>query len=265
MITAIIPVKNEMYHIPKVMMTLLKTPVDIIIPIINGTIDDSIKSIHTFKETPVYPVFFSDSLGIDIPRAAGAWIALQIKTTIVLFIDGDMSGDISENIIQLINSIHHLKFDLALTNCYPRLDTGIISPLAMYVLHVRKELNKKLHLPSIQTASPSHGPHAISRKFLEIVPLELFAIPPTLLALAAKNEMRVGIGTTIPHSQLGSPLKGQIHSDLIAETIIGDCAEALQLFHEKPRHRYWNFKKYIGYHQQRRWDLLKEFIHHRFE
>lgn len=261
MITAIVPVKNEMHHVSKVLTSLRHVPVDSIIPVINGTTDASIKSINEFKDIPVYPVYFSKPLGIDIPRAAGARVALQLNASVSVFVDGDMSGDIGKNILQLVNSIKIEGLDLSLTNCYPDIKTRNISPLAMYILQVREELNQNLHLAYIGTASPSHGPHAISRRFLEMVSLEFLAIPPTLLAFAAKNKLKVGIGTAIPHSALGSPLRDQKHSNLIAETIIGDCAEALQLFKEKPRHRYWGQKKYTGYHCFRRWDLLKQFLY----
>lgn len=260
MITAIVPVKNEMHRILKVFASLKSVPVDAIIPVINGTTDDSIVSINTFKDVPVYPVCFPESLGIDIPRAVGAWLALEFNTSISVFCDGDMSGNIGENLLQLINGVKNDGLDLCLTDCYPNSDSQKISPLAMQILHVRKQLNQNLLIPHIGIASPSHGPHAVSGKLLKTVPVQFFAIPPTLLAFAAKNNLQVGIGTSIPHWALGSPLKSQAHSDLISETIIGDCAEALQLFKEKPRHRYWDRKKYVGYHPLRRWDLLKQFI-----
>lgn len=260
-ITAIIPAKNEVRHISKVISSLSRVPVDAIFPVINGTTDGSIEAVKEMKDIPVHPVCFSDSLGIDVPRAVGARMALKINSSITLFVDGDMSGDIGPNIGQLIDSIDDEGMDLALTNCYPDAELQTISPLARHILKVREELNRQLHLPHIGAASPSHGPHAISRKLLEMITPEFFAIPPILLAIAAQNNLKVGIGTAIPHSALGSPQKDSVHSNLIAETIIGDCAEALQLFRGKPRHRYWGQKKYTGYHSFRRWDLLKQFLY----
>lgn len=260
MITAVIPVRNEAKSIGKVINCLSSASVDIIIPVINGTTDDSLQIIKQIDGGNIFYCYFTEPLGYDIPRAIGATVALKLNSSLSIFIDGDMSGNIKHNIDELIISINKKKLDLALTDCYPNYKPEDISPLAKQILEVRKTLNQQLLLQHIGTASPSHGPHALSGKFLKMMPLHLFAIPPALLAIASKNNLKVGIGTSIPHSVLGSPLKDSTHSTMISETIIGDCAEALQIYLNQPRHRIWNKIEYTGYNQFRRWDILKQFI-----
>lgn len=260
MIAAVIPARNEALTLTKVIESLSLVPVDIIIPVLNGTTDESLDIIRELKGNQVYPVCFPEPLGFDVPRAIGAKVALDLKAQTVVFIDGDMSGDIWLNIRQLVEGVTQKGLDLALTDCYPDSQTRNISPLATEVLDVRRGLNIELSLSHIKAATPSHGPHAISRNLLEQTPLELFAVPPTLLANAAQKGLKVGIGTSVPHSALGSPLKDSIHSNLIADTIIGDSMEALNLFKKLPRYRCWKNKKYIGYNCFRRWDLLRKFL-----
>ena len=122
-------------------------------------------------------------------------------------------------------------------------------------------LNRTLGLEqSLGTASPSHGPHAVSRRLLLSVPLRELAIPPVSLALAVKKGFPVHIGTRIPHKELGSPDKNTRHARLIAETIIGDCMEAINVYHNQERRRTCDHVEYDGYHSQRRWDLLDNYL-----
>ncbi|MTI83360.1 MAG: glycosyltransferase family 2 protein [Firmicutes bacterium] len=264
-IAAVIPSQNEILTIPKVLNSLKQVPVDIIIPVINGTTDGSLEFIRKLKGEQLYPVCFPEPLGIDVPRAIGAKIARDLKAFMVIFIDGDMSGDIGQNIKQLVESVLEDRLDLALTDCYPHSHPRYISPLAAKVLEFRKNLNIELSLGHLGTASPSHGPHAISRRLLELTPVEYFALPPTLLVIAVQKDLKIGIGTSVAHSALGSQLKTSLHSSLIADTIVGDCIEASQLFKGLTRHRCRENNKYIGYHSTRRWDLLAKFLEHRIK
>lgn len=261
MLAVVIPVKNEEKRLKKTVETLFSIPSDLIIPVINGSSDSSCSIIRQFGSARINPLYFKEPLGIDVPRAIGAKSALDKGATAVLFLDGDMSGNIAKNLTDLISTVFEKNADMALTNCYPGNYMARLSKLASDVLNARVRLNREIGLEEIiGAASPSHGPHAVSRRFLLSVPLREIAIPPVSLGLASKYGLSVCVGTAIPHNNLGSPGKDSAHSDLIAETIIGDCIEALHVYKNEKRQRTAGSVEYLGYHSQRRWDLLDRFI-----
>lgn len=261
MLAAVVPARNEEKRIIRTIETLLTTPLDLIIPVLNGNTDNSPDYVRQIDSPRVLPLFFTDPLGIDLPRAVGAQIACNKGADAILFLDGDMEGNISKNLCALLENITLHQFDMSLTDCYPDAGQAKLSGLAACLLEERRQLNRVIGLENkIGAASPAHGPHAVSRRFLNTIPLKELAIPPVSLALAAKNNLRVNIGTTIGHKYLGSPEKDEDHAILIAETIIGDCIEAAAVFENKPRVRSKSGVEYVGYHLERRWDLLERFI-----
>jgi glycosyltransferase involved in cell wall biosynthesis len=261
MLAAVVPVQNEEARIKKVIETLLAVSCDLIIPVINGSSDNSHNIVSQLRSSRILPLFFKEPLGIDVPRAVGAKAALDGGATAILFLDGDMDGDIADNLEELVARVTSGPADMALTNCYPGEYQAALSSLASRVLKVRRNLNREAGLEqSIGPASPSHGPHAVSRRLLLSIPLRELAVPPVSLVLAAKRGMNICIGAAIPHKALGSPEKDPAHSDLIAETIIGDCLEALCVYRGKKRNRSHGPKEYNGYHLRRRWDLLDKFL-----
>ncbi len=261
MLAAVVPVKNEEKRLKKTIETLLAIPSDLIIPVVNGSSDNSINIVQQIQSERISPIYFKEALGIDIPRAVGAKVALHKGASMVLFLDGDMDGDIVENLRELSITAKKSLADMALTDCYPGEYLPGLSSLANEVLVVRRKLNREMGLEKIiGAASPSHGPHIVSRRFLQNVPLRDLAIPPVSLARALKSGLIIRVGASIPHKLLGSPEKNFMHSELIAETIIGDCLEALCAYRNKKRSRHSGLMSYEGYHPQRRWDLLYNFL-----
>ncbi|BAF58263.1 MAG: glycosyltransferase family 2 protein [Pelotomaculum sp.] len=260
MLAAVVPARNEEKSIKKIIDTLLGLPFDLIIPVINGCTDNSYGIVMQIKSPRVAPLYFKEPLGIDVPRAMGAKAALDKGATAVLFLDGDMDGDIAASLAELIAKVNN-GADMALTNCYPGEYQVRTSLLASFVLKVRSKLNREINLEHvIGAASPSHGPHAVSRRLLLSIPLKEVAMPPVTLALAAKKGLSVCVGTAVPHRALGSPDKDPAHSERIAETIIGDCLEAIRVYKNKKRHRSLGAVEYNGYNSCRRWDLLDDFL-----
>lgn len=261
MLAAVIPVKNEAANIQKVLRQILSLPVDLVMPVLNGCTDGSRGKVAEINDPRVKPLFFHEALGIDVPRAIGAWQARRAGAQAVLFVDGDMSGEIAALLHQLAAAVTGGRTHLALTDCYPPEALAGLSELASHLLAVRLSLNRELGLAGIiGPSSPSHGPHAVSRAFLERVPLRELAVPPVALALAARAGLTVQVAATTPHFRLGSPLRDAVHSRLIAETIIGDCLEALCVYEGKPRSRAKNNHLFMGYHPVRRFDLLDQFL-----
>lgn len=234
-------------------------PVDHIILVANGSKDATMREVLQQRIPKLQIIYFHECLGIDIPRAIGAKVALSLGSDVVVFVDGDMVGTFSENLMELVDGILLKHLDIALTNCYPSPPRHIerYNPTFQWRLNLNKELglDKKINL-----ATPAHGPHAVSRRLLENIPLRELAIPPVPVALARIQKLRIDVATTIPHYRLGSSIKNQIHTNKIIDTIVGDCLEAIAIFKNEPRTRQINNKAYIGYHSERRFDLLDAFL-----
>ncbi|GBG58206.1 glycosyl transferase [Sporomusaceae bacterium FL31] len=259
MISVVVPAKNEAGRAVTVLQNLGTLPIDHIIFISNGCKDATMYEVLQMRLPKLQIIYFHDCLGIDIPRAIGAKVALSLGSDVVAFVDGDMVGTFNENLMELVDGVLLKHLDMALTNCYPSPPRHIerYNPTFQWRMNLNKELGleKKIGL-----ATPAHGPHAVSRRFLETLPITELAIPPVSLALARKNKLKIDVATTIPHYRLGSSIKGQLHTNKIIDTIVGDCLEGMATFRDQPRNRQWQNKTYIGYHSERRFDILEHFF-----
>lgn len=256
MLAAVIPAKNEEKSILAALTTILRLPVNYIILVLNGCTDRTFELARSIPDPRLHLIYFTEPLGIDIPRAIGALYARHLGVKGTLFVDGDMSGDIYENLLHLIASIES-GIDVALTNCYPYITHR--QKLAHLVLKFRARLNRELDLfKTLGLATPTHGPHALSEHALKILPSEAIAIPPLTLFWAKKSNLNIRVATSIPHEALRSPRKHRCHARMIAETIIGDCLMGLALHQNTPLSRKLGKHELLGYHSERRFDLLKQ-------
>lgn len=259
LITVVVPAKNEAGRISTVLQNLGILPVDQIIVVANGSKDSTMQEIMQMRLPKLQILYFHECLGIDVPRAIGAKMALNLGSKVVIFVDGDMVGTFNENLMELADAILLKHLDMALTNCYPVPPRHIerYNPTFQWRLNLNKELglDKKIGL-----ATPAHGPHAVSRRLLETIPLPTLAVPPLALALARKHKLKIDVATTIPHYRLGSSIKNQLHTTKIIDTIVGDCLEAIAAFREQPYKRQHNNATYNGYNAERRFDLLDSFL-----
>ncbi len=260
MLIAIIPARNEEGRISKILNTLHQIDeIEEILVVLNGSIDGTLKDILRFSDHKIKVLYFREPLGIDVPRAVGAACGKNRGGSGFLFIDGDLVGDIGTSLRNLLKNAAKLDLDMALTDCYPTLPTK--NQLAREMLAFRQLLNQEMGIyDDIYVASPSHGPHFLSRRLLDYVPVEELAIPPVAMAVALKKSLAIGIAAKIPHSSLGSSIKNMYHSRMVSETVIGDTIEALEVFQNKKRTRIFKGKTYLGYHRERRFDLLQEFL-----
>ncbi len=254
MLAAVIPAQNEQGRVGRVIRTLAKLPLDRIIVVVNGSRDRTWQEATGTGLPQVTALYFDEALGIDVPRAVGTKHALDAGAHGVLFVDGDMVGLAPGNLAELLAALD--RCDAAFTNCYP--GEGQRLTFASEVLLFRQRLNRELKVEStLGLASPSHGPHAYSRRLLERIPLRELAIPPVVLPLAKRLGLVMTIGTTIPHLQMCSSIRHLGHSQAVADTMIGDCLEALCVWQQQERQRRFGEKNYIGYHLARRWDILQ--------
>lgn len=258
---AIIPAFNEAESINNVIQSLVNIDIDNIILVANGCTDNTINiAANSCCNKRLMILNFHIALGIDIPRAIGAVFAKTFNPKGIIFIDGDMDGLITNCLINLKKSIDS-GIDMALTNCYPYINTR--TDLAISVLKEREKLNRKLGVfNTIGLATPSHGPHAISSKLLLNIPPKIIAIPPLSLSYTIKNGFKVEVAAAISHNLLGSNLRNNTHADMIAQTIKGDCCQAMQYVNGVPLEIVFNDYKncLMGYRNLRRFDLLENFI-----
>lgn len=252
---AIIPAYNEAKHIKTVLQNLISCNFQKIILVANGCNDRTEElALQIKKKVNLEILSFPEPLGLDIPRAIGAAYAKKYSPQGIIFIDGDMDGEITPVIYKLLQGLKK-GLDLALTNCYPLPDR--LSDLAATVLKYREIVNKKLGLfPQIGHATPSHGPHAISARLLAQIPLNTLAIPPLTLAYASQNNFRIGVAASISHKLLGSPLRSPEHAQNVADTIIGDCLQTLAYLEGVSLPS--NFDSV--YRKARRFDVLEKFL-----
>ncbi|MCG8403293.1 MAG: glycosyltransferase family 2 protein [Firmicutes bacterium] len=261
MFVAVIPVKNEAGNLEQVVKNLPVHFLELIIPVLNGCSDNSLAILEHMNCPNLAPLCFEEPLGIDVPRAVGAAAAMELGAGGVLFVDGDMSGAGDEALGKLVDAVRRHGLDLALTDCYPPCIYHQLSSKASSLLLMREKLNCRLGLiDTIGSATPSHGPHAVSARLLGLANPADFAIPPLLLAKAARWGLKIGLGAEIPHTHLGSPVRSADHAIKIVETIIGDYLSALGMENGSSGDRDYGGREYIGYHNQRRWDLLQRFI-----
>lgn len=256
MFAAVIPAQNEEKSILAVLANVLRLPLGCIIPVLNGCSDRTLVLIRSIPDPRIHIIYFAQSLGIDIPRAIGALYARHLGAEGVIFVDGDMSGNIYSNLERLLQALQD-GADMALTNCYPYITNR--AKLTNLVLKFRLRLNRELDLlKTLGLATPTHGPHALSGKALQTIPAIALAIPPMSLVSAKLSHLKIKVGTSIPHEELRSPRKHRRHARLITETIIGDCVMGLALAQNKPVTRSLGKHELLGYHSERRFDLLEQ-------
>lgn len=252
MIAVVIPAKNEANNIGSTLDNLRYLPIDLIIPVLNGCTDHTKQILQKHGLNKKMRLLeFKEPLGIDVPRAVGAFYAYQLGARAVLFIDGDIQGDLSSNLCQLIKAVTNEGGDLALSNCYPYI--GYRSMVAKEVVRYREQLNRTLGVfARLGLATPSHGPHCVSKQLLETIDIRSLAIPPMVLALAVEKGLSIQVATSLTDDLWHSQQRGDKHNGLIAETIIGDCIQARQYFLKQPIDRIDQGKAYLGYHKDRR-------------
>lgn len=256
---AVVPARNEQGRIGKVLKMLSNSRVDKIILVINGCNDNTLWEAKSLDIPYVDIIPFKEPLGIDVPRSIGAYKAYKEGADCVIFVDGDMIGNLLPHIDNLLIAVKEAKVDLALTDCYPY---GIYSnELTQKIILFRSLLNTNLGIyKKIKVATPSHGLHAVSRRLLENANFRDFAVPPVILAHAVKSKLKVDIATRLPQDMLGSRIKNYSHAKKITDTIIGDSLEALYFFYGLPRKRRYMYLEFQGYNTDRRFDILEDFL-----
>jgi hypothetical protein len=253
MLAMVIPARNEAARIELVVRLGLRLGAGLVIPVLNGCEDMTPEVVRRIGDKRVKPLHFREALGYDVPRIAGARLALEEGALGVLFVDADLGGPIFGGLLNLAEGIKRGRLDLALADCYADTPVPYRQSAASEVYQARLRLNRALQRPDLGPAIPSHGPCGVSRTLLERVPERTVGMPPLMQAHAVLAGLQVGVAAQIPHRDLGSVKRGKEHGLRIAETIIGDCLEGVCLAEGRPLDR----EGHIGYHSERRFDLLE--------
>ncbi|WP_432406836.1 glycosyltransferase family 2 protein [Wukongibacter sp. M2B1] len=255
MIYTIVPARNEEEKIHKTLSMLLRTNSDKILVIANGCTDNTLKRVCDINSDRMQILYFNKPLGLDVPRSIGALYAYKSGATGFIFVDGDMIGNISDNINEIILDISSNNIDMGLTDCYDSSYTN--SNMAKVLLAFRRQLNLELGIyDKIIHATPSHGPHGVSRKLIDKIGFKILSTPPVELALAVKNKLNIKVSTRIPNHVLRSTTKDEQHASQIAKTIIGDCIEACSIYQDNTPKRGFDGMDFLGYHKGRRFDIF---------
>lgn len=251
---AVIPACNEAGRLVRVIKNLWALPLDLFIPVLNGCRDATLAEVLNFTGSRAKIIYFPEALGPDVPRAIGTLYALDQGARGLLYVDGDMVGNFNREAALLLEALER-NVDLALCNCYPEVKPR--HPLAGAVLYYRGLLNQELGLWSdIGYATPSHGPHAISRRLLLQIPLADLAVPPLTLVHATRTGCNVSVAVTLDHIYLGSRQRLDPHAETMAVTLIGDCIQAIKTARGETPDRSTAGCNYLGYDHARRRDIL---------
>lgn len=251
----IIPCCSEGPYIERIINEGEKSSADRVIIVENGSEDDSFDIIKKNLSDKTNILYVNLPLGHDIPKAVGLYYSLLDEGSYFIFYDGDMIGITSDDIDAMFGALKS-GADLVLTDCY--CDGSLPAGLASYVLSFRKMLNKELNLfYKIKHASPSHGPMGMSRRFSLSVPIEYMGIPPLLLVHAVDKGFRVDIGLKKLHMDLGTQERTDKHRLKMAETLVGDSIFALKSSRNELTNRKYDGIDYIGFHENRRFDILE--------
>ena len=257
MLAAVIPIFNEASSLENVLKNLHQIPsLSYVCFVLNGCTDESYEIIKNAKVAFQKNIIqYPEKLGVDIPRAIGAYYAIQKFVRGVLFLDGDINDDIHQNLKRLAYAVLFEHTDLALTNCYSHPTKRF--PQAEEVLKARADLNRTLGLfHDLGLASPSHGPLCASKTIIEKCGLTSLAIPPLFLAKACQNKGKIKVAAILEGKEwYGSPRTDE-HNKLISETIIGDCKAAENYFLYQSLDR----EGHLGYHPSRDFAALQKLM-----
>lgn len=254
---SVIPAQNEERTIAHVIKNCLLAGSTRVLVVSNGTTDRTLEIAQAYPDMRVSAYYVPEPLGIDVPRAIGALIAYMEGANGILFCDGDLSGNLANHLSSLLGSMAW-GYDLSLSNCYPR---GLpYGGMAGRVIRERLAFNSYIGREDLGAALMSHGPSCISRKFLDMLPCQVLAIPPLAQALGVKQGLTVKISASLEHGLLGSRERHGDHPDKIADLIIGDCILARSIFSGNLPARCAGRHPYIGFDNTRRWDLLNYHI-----
>lgn len=222
-VAAVLSVMNEEATVMEVLHQLHRLPLDEIIVVVNGSMDQTFQRVRQGSHAIV--VNNPEPLGYDVGRAVGTKLA---TSDMVLFMDGDIPIS-AEQLLPFMAAIDR-GTDVALNNIYPYLDE--FSKWDSVSI-VKQFLNRSIGRPDLGVNSLTAVPHALSRRALTEVGTDALMIPPKAQLMAIMKGLKVEAPWSVDVISLNrvNEYNAGKHNP-VAEMIIGDHVEALGLAQE---------------------------------
>ncbi len=240
-VAVIVTAKNEERTIAAVLKEAGRLTDEMYV-VVNGSGDDTFRQARAGSRAIV--LSYPQALGHDVGRAVGAKMA---RADILLFTDGDMPIP-AEQLVPFVHGIEQ-GLDVALNNIHPYLGSfGRQDSVTV----MKQFLNMALGRPDLKASSLTAVPHALSRRAVETLGLELLSVPPKAQALALLLKLRVGNAGRV--NVIRGNKRRKLNSgrrNPVASMIVGDHLEALKLVGDRQGARFvfpdvLRKRRYIG-------------------
>ncbi|WP_235827908.1 glycosyltransferase family 2 protein [Brevibacillus migulae] len=215
-ISVIVPARNEARTIARVVREARKIAAQTeVIVVCNGSTD---QTAALAAKAGAKVIQISVSLGHDVGRAIGASYA---QGEILLFIDGDFV--IRAHTLRQYTNLVAQGNDLVL-NAYPGFQKGSrIHSTAV----AKRFLNSVLGCPHLEGSSMTTVPHAMNRKALTAIGIQMLAVPPKAQASAIMQGLRVARAVSINTARVNR--KRPRRKERVMDLVLGDHLEAIGL------------------------------------
>lgn len=258
--TVIVPAYNEEDNIEKIIDILTSSMADKIVVVLNGSTDNTHSIVDDLLSDRVELLYFNEKLGYDVPRSVGASYSLSCNSSYTCFVDADMTSISGDIIDEVFFRASYDEIDMLLVNVMTKHGRNNDKNLLTSFIG---QLNKNLGVYNdIGYSTPSIGLHCLSMRLLESISINHIAIPPVSLSEAVKKGFNVQSPITLPIDVVSSNIKDETHAKLILDTLIGDCISAWNFYNNDDiSSRFLSDRHYIGYHKNRRFDILDLISH----
>ncbi|MCL6637865.1 MAG: hypothetical protein K6T26_07935 [Alicyclobacillus sp.] len=286
-ICAIVPVHGDTSALVNVYRQLHRAGVQVCITVLNGTAPPLAAAAATQQAANLglhcTALTFSTALGPDVPRAIGAIAALRRKPEIpwLLFLDGDWQGGFGPMLGEWIchaESRPGVWFQAApVHESLNPPSPGSLEPPSGSCRGqtlIRGDW-RRAERPDLQVwqsawlhpcwpgpgrgVNPAEPPWLIHRTvFVEISPLWLYhpGLWYACCVAAAKHGLPLHIWQDWDSRCTGNPVRSAAHTQAMHDTLWGDALEAARLLLGQRPSRRWQGRELLGYHTQRRLDVL---------
>ncbi len=192
-----------------------------VIVVANGCRDNTVKrAMHAGARV----IEYQESLGPDVGRAIGLSVA---RGDVLLVVDADLNL-FPTQLYPFVRAVER-GVDIAL-NFYPIPGTKRYQHPTAIAKHAVNLFAKRFDLAA---CSLTAVPHALSRRVVEGIGPNLFAIPPVAqVAAILDKSYRIQRVAHVPVGKM-NPIRSTTHQKRMKELIIGDCLEAIHFIHEK--------------------------------
>lgn len=255
-VCAVISARNEEKALPNVLRQIARAGIGTSIVVANGCTDRTARvAAEVAAELPLssYVIDIPIALGLDVPRAVGAYNAVRSFPQIawLVFVDGDWKGSFGPMLADFIDAAKRAACAVQWVGNLPahRFDQRLW----------RSAIAETC--PELADLQPSVLPLLIHRRAMQHVSAWWLHHPGVWAACCLKSPVirpSCRVDRQFAPTFVGNPVRNAIHQQKMAETLIGDALEGCALLRGERPTRRWKSGNYEGYHPARRVDLLRE-------